>query len=312
MTKARESGWLLAVCAVMFSLIMASFAVPASAQTGQAGLSVAPPNTDLTLSSGEQVTRSLTVTNEGSAAASITLAANNFTASGEEGGASYLPDGSGGLADWMTLSPASFELESGSSRDVTVIIDVPSNASAGGHYATVFAYTAAADNVSGSGAAVTTAIGANFLVNISGNVIESASIAEFSTPRSRLNAGEDVEFTIRVTNSGNTHISPTGVVEVYRKGVKVDELTLNAAGSAVLPNSTRAFTVSSDKALLPGAYSAMATVSYGSGEVLSAPAISFAVIGDSSLMSLVAGGLGVLAVLLALALLVGRKKGTVK
>ncbi len=313
MIKARESGWLLAVCAVMFSLIMASFAVPASAQqTGQAGLSVAPPNTELTLSGGEQVTRSLTITNEGSASASITLTANNFVASGEEGGASYLPKGTGGLADWMTLAPGSFDLAGGASQNVTVTIDVPRNASAGGHYASVFAYTAAADNVSGSGAAVTTAIGANFLVNISGNVVESASIAEFSTPRSRLNAGEDVEFTIRVSNSGNTHVSPTGVVEVYRKGVKVDEVALNAAGSVVLPNSTRAFTVTSDKALLPGAYSAVAIVSYGSGEVLSAPAISFAVIGDSSLISLVAGGLGVLAVLLALALLVGRKKGTVK
>ncbi len=296
----------------MFSLIMASFAIPASAQTGQAGLSVAPPNTDLTLSSGEQVTRSLTITNEGSAPASITLSANNFAASGEQGGASYLPTGSGGLADWMTIAPSSFDLPGGSSKDVTVTMSVPNNASAGGHYATVFAYTSAADSVSGSGAAVTTAIGANFLVNISGNVIEKASIAEFSTPRSRLNAGEDVGFTIRVSNSGNTHLIPSGVVEVYRKGVKVDELKLNEAGSAVLPNSTRAYSVSSQKALLPGAYSAKATVSYGSGEVLSAPVISFAVIGDSSLMTLVAGGLAILAILLAGALLVGRKKGTVK
>lgn len=303
---------LLAVYAVAFSLLAASLVVPASAQTGQAGLSVAPPNTDLTLSGGEQVTRSLTITNEGSAAASVTMSVNNFTASGEEGGASYLPKGTGGLADWITLSPSSFTLEGGDSKDVNVVIDVPSNASAGGHYATVFAYTSAQGAVSGTGAAVTTAIGANFLVNISGNVVEKASIAEFSTPRSRLNAGEDVEFTIRITNSGNTHINPTGVVEVFRKGVKVDELTLNESGSAILPNSTRAFSVVSEKALLPGAYAAKATVSYGSGEVLSAPAISFAIIGDSSLMTLVAGGMAALAVLLALALLVGRKKGTIK
>jgi uncharacterized membrane protein len=297
----------------MFSLIMATFvALPVSAQTGQAGLSIAPPNTDLTVSGGEQVTRTLSVSNEGTASVSVTMSANNFTASGEEGGASYLPSGSGGLSDWMTLSPRAFDLAGGASRDVTVIIDVPSNASAGGHYASVFAYTAASGEVSGSGAAVTTAIAANFLLNVSGNVIESASIAEFSTPRSRLNAGEDVAFTVRITNSGNTHVTPTGVVELFRKGVKVDELTLNENGGAVLPNSTREFTVSSDQALLAGAYSATATVSYGSGEVLSAPAISFAVIGDSSLMSLVAGGLGVLAVLLALALLVGRKKGTVR
>lgn len=302
----------MVVYAVAFSLLAASLVVPASAQTGQAGLSVAPPNTDLTLSGGEQVTRSLTITNEGSAAASVTMSVNNFTASGEEGGASYLPKGTGGLADWITLSPSSFTLEGGDSKDVNVVIDVPSNASAGGHYATVFAYTSAQGAVSGTGAAVTTAIGANFLVNISGNVVEKASIAEFSTPRSRLNAGEDVEFTIRVTNSGNTHINPTGVVEVFRRGVKVDELTLNESGSAILPNSTRAFSVVSKKALLPGAYTASATLSYGSGEVLSAPAISFAIIGDSSLMTLVAGGMAALAVLLALALLVGRKKGTIK
>ena len=219
MLKTRESVQLFSALAVMFTIVMATLlALPVSAQTGQAGLSIAPPNTDLTVSGGEQVSRTLVVSNEGTSSVSVTMSANNFAASGEQGGASYLPSGSGGLADWVTVSPSSFELAGGASRDVTVIISVPSNASAGGHYASVFAYTAASDEVSGSGAAVTTAIAANFLLNVSGNVVEKASIAEFSTPRSRLNAGEDVGFTVRITNSGNTHVIPTGVVEVFRKG----------------------------------------------------------------------------------------------
>lgn len=301
------------VSVVTLALIFGFYVAAVNAQgTGSAGLSIAPPNTDLTVAPGEQVTRTLEISNPGSGSVDLNLAANNFSASGEGGEAAYAPRGSGGASDWLTLSPATFSLGSGEAKQVSVVISVPSNASAGGHYVTVFAFTTPKGGVEGSGAQVTTAVGANFLLNVTGNVVERASISEFSTPRSRVNAGESVEFNLRIANTGNTHIRPSGVVELFRKGVKVDEVALNPDGANVLPNSTRRFTVKSDKALLPGAYEASATVTYGSGQVLTAPKLSLAVIGDSSAMTLIAGGLAALVVLLALALFAGRKKTVIK
>ncbi len=283
----------------------------ASAQTGSLGISIGPPNTELAAAPGESVTRKVQVTNQGSSSVSVDMSKNNSAPSGEEGGASFLP-GTSGLASWMTMSPTSFSLGAGESLDVTIELDVPSNAPAGGHYATLFAAASSGD-VTTSGSGVGTIVGANFLLNVTGNVREAANLVEFSTPRQRLNAGEDVEFMLRVSNSGNTHLRPSGVVELFRNDVKVDEIAVNESGAFVLPNSTRKFSVESDKALLPGAYSAKVSLSYGSGgQLLSSSPISFAVIGDSSVMTLVAGGLAALVVLLALALVVGRKKGTVK
>lgn len=298
------------------SLLFATLVVgtlSASAQdAGSMGLSVSPPNTEVSLLPGETISRTVTVRNSGTGTVTVSMTANNFLASGEDGSAAYLPIGSGGPADWIVMSPETFTLEQDESLDVTYTLSVPEDADAGGHYATIFAKALSMAAVEETGSTIGALVGANLLLNVSGEVVEQASIAEFSTERSRINAGEDIEFGVRITNDGNTHVIPEGVIEIYRKGTKVDEIPLNPQGAAVLPGSTRKFEITSSETILPGAYEAKVTMSYGSGQFLSAPEINFAVIGDNSLLNLTIGILIAVIAVLLVTLLTGRKKTEIK
>jgi hypothetical protein len=130
---------------------------------------------------------------------------------------------------------------------------------------------------------------------------------EFSTPRSRLFPGESLDFTVRVKNTGNTHIKPQGVIEVFKGDVKVDEVLVNPDGGNVLPNSIRKFTAKSNKVLPAGTYRAELALKYDA-QTISVPAINFVILGETSLAAMVAALLGLFVVILLVTLLVKRKK----
>jgi uncharacterized membrane protein len=305
--------WLRRAMALATTITLFAPVMAARAQAvGSMGLAISPPNTELTVAAGEIVSRTVTVENLGTTKAGVRMMVNNFAASGEEGSAVYEPASVGAPASWFTMVPESFSLDGGESMEVSYTISIPNSASAGGQYATIFAVSSGAVSVSGTGSSVGTAVGANVLLSVAGNVEESASIAEFSVGKARLDAGESAEFTLRVSNEGSTHIRPIGVVEIYRKGVKVDEVAINEDGANVLPNSTRRFVLSSDKTTEPGSYSAVVTLRYGSGQIITSPEIIFSVIGEATMWMIVSGALLTLALILGIALASGRRKPVIR
>lgn len=297
-----------ALIAAMTLTIFAASTSLAHAQ-GSAGASVAPPITDITASAGESLTKYLEVTNNGNASTSFSFSVANLTAAGEEGEANFSGAETGDLASWITLSPESVTLGAGESVNLTVSIEIPSNASAGGHYATVFAKSAAGDVSDGSGSGISTMVGANFLLKVTGTILENAQITSFAIADASFDLGESAAFELRVANLGNSHIAPTGYVELFRNGTKVDQIAVNDSGANVLPNSTRRFVVESDALYLPGSYTAEVNLTYGSGKVLTTTSdLAFVVRGEYSVLVVVSIVLAVLVGALALSLLVKRKK----
>ncbi len=247
------------------------------------GVTISPPSYEVTVAPGETVTKTLGVQNDSSGIRSFTTTVNNFSAMDEEGGMAFSPFG--GLASWITVRPAEFNIAPGEGRVIEVTISAPQNAPPGGHYATVFA-VAKAGAVEGTGSAIGQYIGANFLVNVTGQVRESASIIEFSTAKASYDQAEPMPFRLRVQNSGNTHIRPTGVVEIFRGSTKVTSVAVNSDGANVLPGTARRFSVSTDKTLTSGKYTARATLTFG-GQTLSSQPVSFIVVGKTPLMSVI-------------------------
>lgn len=307
MTRGKVSGLAIAMVATMLVLSVAPFA--RAQGVGSAGTSVSPPITDVTANPGEAITRSLEISNNGNASQTYSFVVANLSASGEEGESAYTGIESGGIASWTTLSPSSVTLGAGESVDLSVKIAVPSNAPAGGHYATVFAKTEGAVAAEGTGSAVSTMVGANILLRVTGTVIENAKIDSFAIGDASFDVGDTADFQIRVSNLGNTHVSPAGYIELFRDGKRVSQVAVNETGANVLPNSTRRFEVSSDALYLPGTYSAKVTLAYAGGKVLTtSDDISFVVRGEYSVLVLVSIVLAVLVGALALTLLVKRKK----
>jgi uncharacterized membrane protein len=245
------------------------------------------------------------VQNESSASQSYDVIVNSVSPADENGVVGYGPTTSNDLSGWIKVTPATMTLGPNQSGEFTITVNIPNNAAPGGHYATVFAMTKPG---TGTGAMMRALIGTNILLNITGNVIESASVMEFSTPRARVIPGEPIDFSVRVRNSGNTHIKPQGVIEIYRGNVKVNELQVNESGSNVLPSGVRKFMATSDKTLPAGTYRAQLTMRYGAAQSIAVPAISFVVIGETSLAAIVATILGIFVLILIAALMVNRKK----
>jgi uncharacterized membrane protein len=282
-------------------------ASPVLAASPDASVTISPPIFDLTMNAGETQTKTLEIMNGGGSTMAYSVSVNGMTAGNETGGAAFTPVSDNDLSGWITVSPDTLILDPDKSGKITLTIKIPKNAAPGGHYATVFTTSEPGKIEGGSGIGTAQMVGAHVLVKVTGNVILSASVAEFSTPHARFAQGESVDFTVRVKNDGNVHLKPQGVIEILRNGVKVDEVQVNPGQGNVLPNSIRRFDVKSTKSLTPGRYTANLVLMY-EGNTINVPALSFVVVGESSLALMAAIGLGVLVLVLAAALLVNRKK----
>ena len=273
------------------------------AASPDASVTISPPIFDLTMNAGETQTKILEIMNGGGSSMAYSISVNGMNARDESGGAAFTPASANDLSGWITVSPDTLILQPDKSGKITLTIKVPKNAAPGGHYATVFATSEPGKVTGGSGIGTAQMVGAHVLVKIAGKVISSASVAEFSTPHARFAQGEPIDFTVRVKNDGNVHLKPQGVIEILRNGVKVDEVKVNTGNGNVLPNSIRRFDVKSTKLLMPGRYTANLVLMYDSNTI-NVPALSFVVVGESSLALMAAIGLGVLVLVLAAALLV--------
>ncbi len=299
------------VSALAMVLAMPMFFAPqARAQSaGAAGAAISPPIVDVTANPGESLVKYFEVSNNGNMAETYSFSVANLAASGEDGESAYSGPEVGDLASWITLEPSSVTVEPGESVNLKVSIAVPSNASAGGHYATVFAKSGGGEVSGGSGSGTSYMVGANVLLKVSGNVMEKAQIVGFGITDSSFDVGETAAFQVRVANLGNSHIAPTGYIELFRDGSRVAQIPVNESAGNILPGSTRRFEVSSDALYLPGSYSAKLSMTYGGGNILTTEQdLTFVVRGEYSVLVMVSILLAVLVGALALALLVKRKK----
>lgn len=297
----------LAIAATTLAVAIGPGAVHAQS-TASLGTRLTPPSFDMTLSPGESITKTIEIQNNSGVTQTYNLSVNGFTAAGEEGASAFLPANGNDLSGWIAFSPPqSISVPANGTRNVDVTITVPQNAAPGGHYATIFARTDSATNDTTTGVGVQQMIGVNFLVRVAGNVIENATVVEFSTPKSRLEPGEELMFTSRVRNTGNVHIRPSGVIEIYRGNAKIHEIPLNEAGGNVLPDSVRRFTVTSDKYLPAGKYRAGLVLQYGASQVIQVPPVEFVVVNENLFVMVVIASLIILAIILIIALVVNRK-----
>jgi len=296
-----------ALTAATVGLVMGPGVIAQAQSSASLGTTISPPSFELTLSPGESMTKTIEIQNNSSIAQTYKLSSNGFTAVGEEGGSAYVPSSSSDLSGWMQFDPPqSIGIPANNMAQVAVTITVPENASPGGHYATVFARTTAKD-VTVTGVGIEQMFGINFLVRIAGNIVENASVVEFSTPKARLAPGEEIMFSTRVKNTGNVHIKPTGVIEIYRGNAKIDEVPLNPTGGSILPNSIRRFDVKSIKYLPAGKYRAGLVLQYGASQVIQVPPVEFVVVNENLFVMVVIASLIILAIILIIALMVNRR-----
>jgi hypothetical protein len=168
------------------------------------------------------------------------------------------------MADWINLSVTEVILPANDSVSVPFTISLPDDATPGSHFAGVFV-SVDPPKIDRSGAAVGYQVANIISLRVSGDIIDSASIRQFSTSKFWYSS-QNVDFLVRIENSGNVLVRPTGPLEIFNMlGNQVGNVTFNAQGSAVFPYDTREFLDVSWKgdSIGFGRYEAILSPSYG-------------------------------------------------
>ena len=231
-----------------------------TAQDAGQGLTVSPPSQEVTVDPGGTVTIKAKLRNPGNTTLPIAVHIEDFTAKGEEGQVELTADSPYSVASWAKVSPSSFNLAAGETREVTATINAPANA-AGGHFGS-FVFEVKATNQSGA-AALAQEIASLFLIRVSGPVDEKLDLVSFSAPA--YSEFGPIPFELDFKNSGNVHTKTYGLVNVTDMfGRKVADVVVT--GVNIFPNSNRIVRSKLDKMFLFGNYKATALMYYGSAQ----------------------------------------------
>lgn len=226
--------------------VLGAFFVFASSPAS--AITVIPPSIEYSdVNPGEVITDKVKLFNETTSIVQYFSSVANFTSKDETGSPQFLPeDSSEGLATWMTLEKGPLDLQPGERREIPIEIKVPSDASPGGHYASIFFSDQPEAGAGPAQVTIGSRIGILVLLRIQGAINESGTIASFETSDGQRNFSRlPIEFLLRFQNSGNVHVRPTGSVTVRNMlGGTSAVLPVNTGQGAVLPQSIRKFEVS--------------------------------------------------------------------
>lgn len=261
----------------------AATAQPGTGNNGGQALEIAPPVITLTVNPGQTVKTTIQLRDISSGNLIVSNQINDFVAAGEDGTPKILLDGNTkspfSIKDWITPVP-SLELTPHQIKTLTVTLNVPANASPGGHYG-VIRFTGTPPELHGTGVSLSASLGALMLVTVNGNIKHSLVAQELSANKGGGKAGHlfesaPINFVEKIKNTGNVHEEPTGHVTITDMfGKKIAALNVNIPPHNVLPDSTRKFTEPLDSTVIGnkrlfGRYKADMNVTYGNNQTLKA------------------------------------------
>ena len=201
------------------------------------------PRLELNADPGTVVRTDLKITNEERESRTFYLRSENFNSQDETGNPSFNLRREG-LAAWIK-SPQSITLGPGETINLPIEIEIPYDATPGGHFAAIFFLTEPPNLFDNSGAVGFSAkLGTLILLRVNGDFVQDANILEFGTTnKQKFFTHLPVQFYYRFQNTGEDHLKPIGDIAVSNLiGQTTKILVANTVDGSVLPKSVRKFT----------------------------------------------------------------------
>lgn len=201
-------------------------------------LSVNPAVQDVVIAPGAVETRTITIENDESITQTYVVTIQKFIPKGEYGQQEFLePSDTSGLPEWMFVDKPEVTLAPGRSTTLQVALRVPEQAQSGGHYAALFLSRKQSTDEQ---VAMLPRLGILFFVHVQGSVTERLNVSDFSVDASGPYDHLPVGFRTVVTNEGNVHLVPDGMITVRNVfGSTVAKIRLNPDQVRILPGSQR-------------------------------------------------------------------------
>lgn len=277
---------IIALGLVSWLAVMANGHASAQSNTNNSGqaLEIGPPVISLSVDPGQTVSSKISIRNISNARLIVTGQINDFVAAGETGAPKLLLDPAESknnpysIIDWVSPMP-SLDLQSKKVVELPITINVPENASPGGHYGIV-RFTGVAPEMNGTGVALSASLGSLIMIRVSGDIKNNLSISDFYASQNGnknwIFESAPLVINERIQNSGNTHEQPSGQVVITDMfGNNLATLGVNAISPPgnVLPGSTRLFSENLDSTvignkMLFGPYTVKLNVKYGNNKTI--------------------------------------------
>jgi hypothetical protein len=248
----------------LFSLVFLSISVKAQdTNPVQTSLSVGPSILEAVLDKGIATTKEVVLTNLSNLPQPIKTIKQSFTPKEKleiDPKQLQIYDAS----SWITVSEADsdFILQPHQSKTIKLSLLQPDNASPGGHYATViFQPLIPQELVSEGSVFVYTRVAVLVFLQTKGDISENLSIQDVL--HRNIYEYSPLGFDVVIKNSGNTHLAPTGKLNVYNDITNQLIASQDLQSSIVLPGTEKTFHFEVPVGEHIGKYSSEAEVKYG-------------------------------------------------
>ncbi len=255
------------------STLLLGFAIPAYAQTGgteESKIVVSGSadetgnlSVDLYGNPGDTLNSTTKVTNLSEETLKIKTELFDFIVESESGVPTFVESGSSiwSMSKWIGVAEEyqEFLLEPNESKDVPFTIDIPQDATPGGHYTSIL-FTPVIVEEEVVGPLVEHKLGTYVKLTVSGDIKESAEITEFSAPF--FSEYGPIPLTLKILNDGNTHIPVSGTVTIKNTlGNEVAEWIIKPAN--IFPTAVRLWETEWKGTWRFGIYKAEVELAYG-------------------------------------------------
>jgi len=247
--------------------VVACFLIVAGAANAETGLTIQPIKVNHTVEAGGSITDTIKLINAGSQSVNVLASVEDFVPSAGNSSIKFVgrAEGVTTVRDWITFNvPDNFGLGGNETRFVSYTITAPRNAEPGSHFGIMFFKATKPDDT--SQLKVGTRVGSLVFVTVPGDFVKSGELANFSAPF--LAQGGNIEFKIRLRNTGTVHFEPEGEVVVTSIFGK-EKVRVPIAGQVVLPAGERDMNATwQTSRFLIGIYKASANIQDGEGNVI--------------------------------------------
>jgi hypothetical protein len=206
-------------------------------------LQISPLPIDLETKPGSSTTTELRVRNAGTQTEKLQV--RILKVSADDNGIVHLsqPEATDSFVNWIHFDKTVFNAPSNQWQTINMTVDVPSSAAFGYYWAVE--YLRADDQAPQPGKAVARGAVATFILlnaNAPG-AKRQAQIVSFSADRKSYEF-LPASFTVKMRNTGNVHVAPSGNIFITRGGKQISAIDINATGGNILPDSSRFFSSS--------------------------------------------------------------------
>ncbi len=216
---------------ILLSLIMGFLIFPIQSRA----VTVGPGKLEYSVDPGQIVSGQMFLMNETQSPATFYPSFEKFT---EDNGEKIFTKEESDLSTWVKSS-SSVALKPGESKNIPFTIEIPQDASPGGHFAVIWWSNAPP----GQGVSIVTRAGILLMLRVSGDIKEEGRILSFDTDNlKRFFTSFPIPFSIVFKNDGNVYVKPSGKITIKNiLGQTKASLPVNKFSLQILPNSKRTF-----------------------------------------------------------------------